>query len=118
MMTDDGDRGSKGRGADRAEGTGGGARGRDVSDARAAREPPLGELGAMVRLHAIATRFVREGDLAALLAEIVEAAVAIAGADMGYIQVLDASSNELEIIAHRGFDGSFLAQFARRPVGL
>ncbi|HLK90221.1 MAG TPA: ATP-binding protein [Polyangia bacterium] len=45
----------------------------------------VGELDAMTRLHRMASRFVRDGDLAALLSDAVGTALAIVGADAGFI---------------------------------
>jgi PAS domain-containing protein len=72
----------------------------------------VAELAAMTRLHAIATRFVREGDLPALLEEVVDAAVSIVGADMASIQLRDPTSGELKLAAQRGFGPEFVDHFA------
>ncbi|BBA68799.1 Oxygen sensor histidine kinase NreB [Geobacter sulfurreducens] len=69
------------------------------------------ELAAMTRLHRIATLFVREDGIGAVLEEIIEAAIAITGADMGNLQLLDASG-ALKIVAHRGFGAPFLDFFS------
>lgn len=61
------------------------------------------DLDAMTRLHKIGAMFVRKGDIAPVLAEIVDAAIAIADADMGNIQLLAPATGELRIVAHRGF---------------
>ncbi len=66
------------------------------------------ELDAMKRLHAIATLFVHEDGVQGLLGEIVEAAIAIAGADMGNLRLFDEERGELRIVAQRGFDAGFL----------
>jgi PAS domain S-box-containing protein len=70
------------------------------------------ELAAMTRLHAIATRFVRDGDLPALLEEVVEAAVSVVGADMASIQLRDPVTGELKLTAQRGFGPAFVDHFA------
>jgi PAS domain S-box-containing protein len=72
----------------------------------------VAELAAMTRLHAIATRFVRDGDLAALLEEVVDAAVSVVGADMASIQLRDPLSGELKLIAQRGFAPEVVDHFA------
>ena len=96
----------------------------DVTDQKRAQEELLvaeetlvAELAAMTRLHAIATRFVREGDLPALLEEVVDAAVSIVGADMASIQLRDPVSGELKLAAQRGFAPAVVDHFAsvRRP---
>ncbi len=70
----------------------------------------LAELAAMKRLHQIGTRFVRNGELGKVLEEVVEAAIAITGSDMGNMQLLDISG-ALKIVAHRGFERPFLDFF-------
>jgi PAS domain S-box-containing protein len=79
---------------------------------QAAEECLVTELAAMTRLHAIATRFVREGDLPALLEEVVEAAVSVVGADMASIQLRDPLSGELKLTAQHGFGPAFVDHFA------
>jgi len=61
------------------------------------------DLDAMTRLHRLSTSFVRE-DLAAVLEEVVATAIAITGADMGNLQLLDRSTGRLNIVAHRGHE--------------
>jgi PAS domain S-box-containing protein len=68
------------------------------------------ELAAIRRLHQIGTRFIRNGELGKVLQEVVDAAVAITGSDMGNMQLLD-NSGELKIVAHRGFEQPFLDFF-------
>jgi signal transduction histidine kinase/ActR/RegA family two-component response regulator len=85
---------------------------RAQAELQATRDRLITELAGMTRLHGIATRFVREGDLPALLAEAVDAAIAITGADMGTIQLLDEQTGELALAAHRGFNAAFTEHFA------
>lgn len=61
------------------------------------------ELEAMRRIHELGTRCVQGDDLRAILEDVVEAAIAIAGADFGSIQLIDARTGDLQIVAHRGF---------------
>ncbi|HVO45274.1 MAG TPA: PAS domain S-box protein, partial [Steroidobacteraceae bacterium] len=61
------------------------------------------DLDAMTRLHQLGTLFLHEGNLEPVLAEIVDAAIAISGADFGNIQLLDPESGILRIAAQRGF---------------
>jgi PAS domain S-box-containing protein len=65
-------------------------------------------LAGMVRLQEVSTRLVAASDATPLLVDIVDAAIALTGADMGKIQLLDAESGELRIVASRGFDTPFL----------
>ncbi len=60
-------------------------------------------LDAMTRLQKLGTLFVHEGNLEPILGEIVDAAIAISGADFGNIQLLDLKSSDLKIAAQRGF---------------
>ncbi len=63
-------------------------------------------------LHRISTSFVNEGDLSAILGEMLDLALTVTGADMGNIQLLDDAEGVLRIIAHRGFENPFLEFFA------
>ncbi len=85
---------------------------RAQDELQVAEESLVAELAAMTRLHAIATRFVREGDLPALLEEVVDAAVSIVGADMASIQLRDPVSGELKLTAQRGFAPAVVDHFA------
>ena len=85
---------------------------RAQDELQVAQECLVTELAAMTRLHAIATRFVRDGDLPALLEEVVEAAVSVVGADMASIQLRDPLTGELKLTAQRGFGPAFVAHFA------
>src|SRR5579863_868678 len=88
------------------------ARKRAQDELQVAEKSLVSELAAMTRLHAIATRFVREGDLPALLEEVVDAAVSIVGADMASIQLRDPLSGELKLAAQRGFAQPVVEHFA------
>jgi PAS domain S-box-containing protein len=61
------------------------------------------DLNAMTRLQKIGTLFVREGDFDPVLGEIVDTVIAISGADMGNIQLLDPATGDLRIVVQRGF---------------
>jgi PAS domain S-box-containing protein len=73
-----------------------------------AKERLAADLEAMTRLQKIVATFVREGDLSATLTEIVQAAVAITGADKGNIQLFDPSLGKLVIAAHHNFEQTYL----------
>ena len=88
------------------------ARKQAQDELQVAEESLVAELAAMTRLHAIATRFVREGDLPVLLEEVVDAAVSIVGADMASIQLRDPVSGELKLAAQRGFALPVVEHFA------
>ena len=78
-------------------------RDRLIDELRQAQDQLRADLEAMTRLHEIGSLFVREGDLGPVLVEIVDAAIAISSADFGNIQLLDAESSDLRIVAQRGF---------------
>jgi PAS domain S-box-containing protein len=69
------------------------------------------ELAAITRLQEVSTQLNQTSDVAALLLGIVDAAIAVTGADMGNIQLLDRESGALKIAAHRGFGAQFLEFF-------
>ena len=68
------------------------------------------DLDAMKRLHRIGTQFVRNDELGKVFEEVVDAAIAITGSDMGHIQLID-NSGALMIVAQRGFEQPFLDFF-------
>jgi PAS domain S-box-containing protein len=74
----------------------------------AARDRLAADLDAMTRLQKIGAIFVQRGDLPIALQEVVEAAIAISGADKGDIQLSDEKSGKLRIEAQRGFGRQFL----------
>lgn len=69
------------------------------------------ELANSKRLQEISARLIPEGDVDALLADILKAAIDFMDADMGSIQLCDSIRNELRIIAHEGFKPSYLKFF-------
>lgn len=60
------------------------------------------ELDAMTRLQKVGSLYLRRDNLEPVLAELVDAAIAISGADFGNIQVIAPGSGRLEIAAQRG----------------
>jgi PAS domain S-box-containing protein len=75
-----------------------------LDEARRAQRQLEADLDAMTRLHGLASRFLPErGALEPVLVEIVDAAIAIAGADFGNMQILDPRTSDLTIVAQRGF---------------
>ena len=71
------------------------------------------DLDAMTRLQRAGSLYLRGPGMEAVMSEILDAAIAIAGADMGNIQVLDAQTDSLRIVAQRGFDRSWLDYWDR-----
>ena len=74
------------------------------------------ELDTMTRLHGMASRFVRDGDLPALLTGAIDAATAIVGAELGFLAVFGAGSDEVKLSAQRGFEERFVGAPARLPL--
>ena len=62
------------------------------------------DLDAMTRLQRLGTLFVIQDNLEPVLGEIVDAAMAIAQADFGNIQLLDPLTGALRVAAQRGFE--------------
>jgi PAS domain S-box-containing protein len=71
-----------------------------------------GELVAVRRLHAIGRRINESGSLQGLLAEILDTTMAIQGGEFGSLQLWDAVTGNLRIVAQRGFDAEALRRFA------
>jgi PAS domain S-box-containing protein len=84
-------------------------RDRLIDELRRAQDQSRADLEAMTRMHELGSLFVREGNLGPVLGKIVDAAIAISGADFGNIQLLDAGSADLRIVAQRGFPDWWLA---------
>jgi len=79
---------------------------------RASEERLSAELAAMTALHKIGALVVHEDNFSAVLEQIVESAITIAGADFGNIQLLNPISHRLEIAAQRGFAQWYLDYWA------
>ena len=62
-------------------------------------------------LHTLSTQYIEGIDSHSICQEIIDTAIAITKADKGNIQLLDQSTGKLKIVAHRGFDLSFLKFF-------
>jgi PAS domain S-box-containing protein len=76
---------------------------RNITDRKRAERFMASDLDAMIRLQKLGSLFAQDGTLELVLTEIVDAAMAIVGADFGNIQLLDPASGDLRIAAHRGF---------------
>lgn len=79
---------------------------RSLADAalRASEAQVADELADMRQLQLISGQLIREGDLDALYAQLVEAAMVVMRADMGSMQMLDAERNALRLLAWKGFE--------------
>lgn len=72
------------------------------------------DLHHMTRLNELGNQLVREGnDTSTCLYEILDVAIAIAGAHKGNVQLLDLNLGNLVIAAQRGFHAFFLEYFAK-----
>jgi PAS domain S-box-containing protein len=80
----------------------------DITERKLAEEALAADLVATSRLQQIGARFVKAGELADVLGEIVDAAIVITHADMGNIQLFDPQSGCLKIVVSRGFEQPFL----------
>ncbi len=82
----------------------------ESSEART-KEELAAELAAMNRLHELSTRLLSETQLQPLLEEVLDASIALLSADFGNIQLRDAETGVLKIVAQRGFRPEFLEYF-------
>src|ERR1700752_4119342 len=78
------------------------------------RNPSSSEFLSLARLHELGTRCVGDGNLSALLDEVLEAVVAVTHAARGHIQLLDGSTGRLHIVAQRGLSKAFIDFFNGR----
>jgi len=84
----------------------------DITARKEAEARIASDLRDMTRLNLLGNLLAREGsDVDKSLAAVVDAAIAIAGADKGNVQLLDADSAALTIAAQRGFETPFLKFF-------
>ncbi|HET6438562.1 MAG TPA: PAS domain-containing protein [Anaeromyxobacter sp.] len=88
-----------------------------VGELREAQGRVAADLDGMTQLQKVGSLFLREGSLEPVLTEIVDAAIAISGADFGNIQILDARSGDLRLAAQRGFPGWWLDHWKTAPRG-
>jgi len=82
----------------------------DITERKQAEAKLAADLAALTRMHALSERLLGAGELQPLLQEIMNAAVAIVGAERGTLQLLEGDS--LRIAAHRGHQQLFLEFFA------
>src|SRR5262245_2011856 len=73
---------------------------------------PVPSVEAMAVLQAIGARCANAGSsVQECLEGILDAAIALTGADRGNIQLFDPADSTLKIVAHRGFEPRFLHHF-------
>ena len=75
----------------------------------------VGQRDDMAHLHELSQRLWATLDMAPLLEEIVAAAAAIQGADMGLVRLFDQARRDLEIVASIGMPKDYLERFAKVP---
>ncbi|MEP6607729.1 MAG: PAS domain S-box protein [Burkholderiaceae bacterium] len=69
------------------------------------------DLVALLRLQELNSRLLTAAELAPQLKQLLDATVEMQRADFGNIQLYDAKSRTLEIVAQRGFDAAFVEHF-------
>ena len=91
---------------------------RDISERKQAEGEMLAlkdelaaELAAMTRLHQLSTRLQMTSELQPILEEILDATIALLGADFGNVQLYEAALSALKIVAQRSFQQQFLDYF-------
>jgi PAS domain S-box-containing protein len=75
------------------------------------RDQLAAEVSALTCLREAGDRLWRSHDIKAGLEDIIDAGIALLGADMGHIQLLNQEKQVLEIVAQRGFGPDFLEHF-------
>ncbi len=78
---------------------------------RATEDLLVAEVSALARLHQSSTNLWRSRGLSAGLQEMLDTAIALLGADLGNVQILNSHTPVLEIVAQRGFQQDFLDFF-------
>ena len=84
----------------------------DVTERKTAEQTLASDLAAMTRLSEVATQLIKEDDVQALLDTILDAAIAIADADAGTLQLLDAERQVLKMLANHGIPAGLAEFFA------
>ncbi len=84
----------------------------DVTEQREATDLLERDLQAMTRLSTVGEQLIAEGDVKDLFVTILEAAIAISGADAGTMQILDEEAKVLRMAAQRGLPPHVAAHFA------
>ncbi len=85
---------------------------RDVTDRKRVEAELSAQLEDMRDLRDMSARLVEAADLPRILEEVLDASIALLGADFGNIQLCDPATGILKIVAQRGFSPAFLEHFA------
>ncbi|MEJ7640460.1 MAG: PAS domain-containing protein, partial [Singulisphaera sp.] len=72
----------------------------------------------MSYLHELSTRLSATLELEPMLEEVLAAVMAVQGAEMGLVRLVDRERGDLEIVASVGLPGAFLTRFGRLPKGV
>jgi len=89
----------------------------DITERDQGREDALSELNALRHFQKFSALLVRENLNGEVYEHILSTAVALMGADMASMQMLDADSEQLRLLAWRGFHPESAAHWERVPVG-
>jgi two-component system CheB/CheR fusion protein len=81
------------------------------------REALAAELSDMQRLHELSIRLLQQNELAPTLHEVLEASIALLGADKGNVHLYDEREQTLKMLTHIGFNQVFLDDFKSVPAG-
>jgi len=84
---------------------------RDVMERRRLDAGLRVQLEDLRRLHEMNTRLIGAMELPNMLEEILAATISLQDADLGNVQLYDAPTNSLSIVAQHGFSDAFLARF-------
>jgi PAS domain S-box-containing protein len=86
---------------------------RDITDSKRAAATLAADLRDTTLLHELAARQTAEADSTQIFVDILDAAMTLGNAQAGTIQLFDESTQELTIVAARGFPPDMTARFAR-----
>jgi PAS domain S-box-containing protein len=81
---------------------------RDITDRKQRERERQRELAGMERLHGVSSLYLQNQGPETVLVAILDAAIAISEADFGTVQILDAATGDLKIVAHRGLPDAWL----------
>lgn len=90
---------------------------RDISERRQRELERQREIEALDQLQKLTTLFLSDQQDDAILATILDAAIAIAEADFGTVQAVEPGSGVLRIVAHRGLPAWWVERWERVPAG-
>ncbi|MCC2641426.1 MAG: hypothetical protein K0S45_1839 [Nitrospira sp.] len=92
---------------------------RDITQAKeterqlaAIRDELAGDAAGLERLYDLSAKLIHAQDLSALLGDVLDSGLAMAKAEIGYVQLVDAQSGRLKVMAHRMLGDEFLARFS------